>query len=106
MPRTRKPKPAPAPKPEPQAAVNGPHQGEVLTLAEAALYLRLPEENVITAALPQGLPGRVVAGQWRFLKTALQQWLSVGQPVEEMRKAALVAAAGAFKDDPDLIKIC
>jgi len=100
MPGTKKPKPASVPKPEPQpAALNGP-PGEVLMLAEAAAYLRLPEREVIAAASSQGLPGRLVAGEWRFLKTAIQQWLSVSQPTAEMRKAAQMAVVGAWKDDP------
>jgi hypothetical protein len=61
---------------------------------------------VISATTSQGLPGRLVNGEWRFLKAALQQWLSVSQPTDDMRKAALLASAGAFKDDPDLIRIC
>ena len=102
MARTTKPKPGPTPQPEqPPAAVNGP-ASEVLTLAEAAAYLRLPEKDVIAAVSSQGLPGRMVSGEWRFLKTAIQQWLSVSQPTWEMRKAAILAAAGSFKDDPDL----
>ena len=36
-------------------------------------------------------------------KTAIQQWLSVGQATEEMRKAAILAASGSFRDDPDRI---
>jgi excisionase family DNA binding protein len=104
MPRT-KAKPKPARQPEPQPAVaNGPPV-EVLTLAEAAAYLRLPEKAVIAAATAQGLPGRLVGGEWRFLKASLQQWLSISQPTDEMRKAAQMAAAGAFKDDPDLMQI-
>jgi excisionase family DNA binding protein len=103
MPRTtKKPKPNPVPQPAPQpAAVNGP-LGEVLTLAEAAAYLRLPENEVIAAASSQGLPGRLVGGEWRFLKTAIQQWLSVSQPTAEMRKAAILQLAGKWKDDPDV----
>jgi excisionase family DNA binding protein len=113
MPRTKaKPKPTPQPEPQPAAApapqpgpqpaaANGP-PAEVLTLAEAAAYLRLPEREVVAAATAQGLPGRLVGGEWRFLKTALQQWLSVSQPTDEMRKAALLAAAGSLRDDPEL----
>jgi excisionase family DNA binding protein len=102
MPRTKKTKPEPAPQPEPQPdAVNAP-PGEVLTLAEAATYLRLPEKDVIAAVSSQGLPGRLIGGQWRFLKTAIQQWLSVSQPTAEMRKAAMLAFAGSWKDDPYL----
>ncbi len=102
MPRTKKPKPAPRPQAEPQpAVVNGP-PGEVLTLAEAAAYLRLPEKDVIAAASTQGLPGRMIGGEWRFLKSAIHQWLSVSLPTDEMRKAAQLAAAGSLRDDPDL----
>jgi hypothetical protein len=84
--------------------MNGP-PGEILSLAEAAAYLRLPEKDVIAAATTQGLPGRMVAGEWRFFKTAIQQWLSVSQPTAEMRKAAQLALAGAWTDDPDIEQI-
>jgi excisionase family DNA binding protein len=77
----------------------------VLTLAEAAAYLRLPEKEVVAAATTQGLPARLVGGEWRFSRTALQQWLSASQPTTEMRKAAQLALAGAWKDDPDIEQI-
>jgi hypothetical protein len=60
---------------------------------------------VLAAVNSQGLPGRLVGGEWRFLKSAIQQWLSTGLPTQETRKAVLLAAAGSFKDDPDLIPI-
>jgi excisionase family DNA binding protein len=77
----------------------------VLTLAEAATYLRLSEKKVISAASTQGLPCRLVGGEWRFLKAALQQWLCASQPTAEMRKAAQLAVAGAWRDDPDIEQI-
>ena len=47
MPRKTKTKPAPVPQSEPESAVvNGP-PGEVLTLAEAAAYLRFSEAEVL-----------------------------------------------------------
>lgn len=49
----------------PPGLVNGP-SGEVLTLAEAAAYLRVPETEVVSLVHAQGLPGRRVAGEWRF----------------------------------------
>ena len=55
MPRTRK-QPKPTAKP---VALNGPTTGEVLTLAEAAAYLRLPEEEVVKLTQMQDLPGRL-----------------------------------------------
>ena len=94
MPRTKEP-----------ATANGATTGEVLTLAEAAAYLRLPEADVVSAIQAQGLPGRLVGGEWRLLKPAIQQWLSMGLPTAEMRKAALLANAGSFADDPDLTAI-
>ena len=101
MPRT-KPKPEPASQPiPPTPEVNGP-VGEVLTLAEAAAYLRLPEKDVIAATSSQGLPGRLICGEWRFLKVAIQQWLGVSQPPAEKLNAAMLAMAGAWKDDPYL----
>jgi excisionase family DNA binding protein len=100
MPRTKKQEPAPPQVPAP-ATVNGP-PGDVLTLSEAAAYLRLPEADVIGLVHSQGLPGRLIGDQWRFLKAAIQQWLSTGAPTPQTRKAAQLALAGAWKDDPDL----
>lgn len=34
---------------------------EVLTLAEAAAYLRVPEAEIVRLVGPQGLPGRLIA---------------------------------------------
>jgi len=103
MPRTKK-NPDPPAMASMSPVSNGP-AGEVFTLAEAALYLRVSEADVIELVHSQGLPGRLISGEWRFLKTALQQWLSTPMANTETRKAALIAAAGAFKDDPDLIPI-
>lgn len=90
------------PQPKPSAQANGPMAGEVMTLAEAAAYLRLAERDVIGATTTQGLPGRMIGGEWRFAKAAIQKWLSVSQPTAEMRKAAVLSLAGIFEDDPDL----
>src|SRR4051812_45818475 len=93
-----KPKPERKPEPAPAAPANG-QAGEVLSLAEAAAYLRLSEKDVMAAVTTQGLPARqMVSGEWRFFKGAIQQWLSVSQPTADMRKAALLAAAGSLKD--------
>lgn len=99
MPRTKKKQesqPAIAPP-----AANGP-ASEVLTLAEAAAYLRLSEQNVMTLVHSQGLPGRCIDGEWRFLKSAIQQWLSSGSSSLQANKEAWLAIVGAWKDDPYL----
>src|SRR5437867_3705060 len=40
---------------------------EVLTLAEAAAYLRVSEADVVRLAQQQDLPGRLIGTEWRFL---------------------------------------
>ena len=93
-------------KPEPTSltpapvAINGP-PSEVLSLTEAAAYLRLTEQEVVRLVREQELPGRPVVTQWRFLKAAIQAWLS--QP--GARPDFWEACAGLFKDDPDLQEI-
>lgn len=100
MPRTI-PKPRPVAQSAPQAPnVNGITE-EVLTLAEAAMYLRLSEEAVQVAVREQDLPGREVGGQWRFLKTGIQDWLRLGSKLRS-NKEAWLALAGAWKADPNL----
>src|SRR5277367_5054010 len=56
--RTRKPRPI-----------------EVLTLVEAAAYLRLTEADVLRMVDEQGLSARQLGKEWRFLKSAIQDWL-------------------------------
>jgi hypothetical protein len=46
------------------------------------------------------LPGRRLAQEWRFLKSAIQQWLSTAPP--RFSKEAQSAAIGSWKDDPYL----
>jgi excisionase family DNA binding protein len=103
MPRTKK-KEQQAETPPPSVTLNGPN-GEVFTLAEAAAYLRLSESYVISLVHSQGLPGRYILGEWRFLKSAIQQWLATGEPTWETRKAAILEMAGKYQDDPDLEQI-
>ena len=85
------------------AAANAAGSGDVLTLREAAAYLRVAEADVLRMAREQELPGRLIGTEWRFLKSALQCWL--GAPSAKSGNAALLAMAGAFKDDPYLDNI-
>jgi excisionase family DNA binding protein len=71
---------------------------EVLTLAEAAAFLRVAEAEVVRMVGPRGLPGRLIGSEWRFSKKALEQWLRT--PPEPSSKESLLALAGAWKDDP------
>jgi excisionase family DNA binding protein len=71
-----------------------------LTLAEAAAYLRVPNEEILRLVGPHGLPGRMVGTEWRFLKSALQEWLR--SPPAPSSQEALRSLIGAWKDDPYL----
>ncbi len=79
------------------------HGTDVLTLADAAAYLRVPEAEVLRMVREQGLAERRIGKEWRFLKSALQEWL--GTPPAKSGKQSLLALAGAWKDDPDLDEI-
>jgi len=76
---------------------------EVLTLAEAADYLRVSTDETLRLVSEQGLPGRRTSDDWRFLKNALQEWLK--QPERLGGPTALLALAGKFADDPFLDQI-
>jgi excisionase family DNA binding protein len=86
---------------KPAAVKNGvPASADVLTLAEAAAYLRVSETEIVRLVNEQKLPGRFVGTEWRFLKSALQGWLSV--PMPKPSKEAVLSAIGSMKDDPDM----
>ena len=85
--------------------MNGP-ANEVFTLAEAAAYLRVSEADLLDLVCSQSLPGRFTGHDWRFLKSAIEHWLSLGAPSPQARKEAQLALAGKYKDDPDLMRIC
>jgi excisionase family DNA binding protein len=95
VPRT-KPK-----SPPPGQNGGGEVTGDVLTLAEAAAYLRLPESEVLRLVREQDLPARQAGSEWRFLKGAIQRWLS--EPPRRYSKEAQQAVAGLLKDVPDLV---
>lgn len=81
-------------------------QEEVLNLSEAAAFLRLDERDVLNLVHEQGLPGRQVGEEWRFLKAALRGWLGTAVAPGPSRKEAQLALVGKYKDDPDLMRIC
>jgi excisionase family DNA binding protein len=71
----------------------------VLTLGEAAAYLRVAEADVVRMVGPRGLPGRLIGSEWRFSRAALEHWLRT--PAGPSSRESLVALTGAWKDDPD-----
>jgi excisionase family DNA binding protein len=51
---------------------------DVLTAGEAAGLLRLTEEQLLEAAEAGEVPGRRIAGDWRFRRETLLTWLAAG----------------------------
>jgi hypothetical protein len=71
------------PRPSNKAELNGkpvPSGDEILTLDEAAAFLRVSKDGLRTEAVDGKVPGRQVAGEWRFSRVALLNWLGQLEP--------------------------
>lgn len=73
---------------------------DVLTLEEAADYLRLPKETIARQAAQGHLPGRQIDDAWRFLKAAIDEWLR-----SHDGRTILLQQAGALATDESLSKL-
>ena len=47
----------------------------VLTIAEVAVYLKIPKATVYQLARQEILPAHKVGKQWRFMRDELDDWL-------------------------------
>lgn len=90
-----------AKRPAPANGVVAP-AAEVFTLSEAAAYLRVTEGDLMRLVHDQALPDRRFGTEWRFLKSAIQDWLKT-PPVRGGREAVL-SSIGSMKDDPYLME--
>ena len=57
-----------------------PAGGEVLTLAQLGELLKVDEDEAERLAESGELPGRKIAGEWRFARRAIIDWLAAGAP--------------------------
>ncbi|MBD1854700.1 MULTISPECIES: helix-turn-helix domain-containing protein [Leptolyngbya] len=73
---------------------------EVLTLEETAAYLRLSPEVVERQAIQGSLPGRNIENEWRFLKSAIDDWLRTPNS-----HTALLQQIGALAHDETLAEL-
>jgi excisionase family DNA binding protein len=70
---------------------------DVLTLEEAASYLRLPKEIIERQAAKGYIPGRRIEDTWRFLRAAIDDWLRTHDS-----RTILLQQAGALANDEAL----
>jgi excisionase family DNA binding protein len=73
---------------------------DVLTVEELADYLKLSPEMVLEQANQGKLPGRKIKDTWRFLKSAIDDWICA-----QDSRAVLLQQAGVFAEDPTLVEI-
>jgi excisionase family DNA binding protein len=52
-----------------------PPESEVLTIVEAASYLRIPKSTIYKLAQQGRLPCQKVGRHWRFHRDAIEGWL-------------------------------
>jgi excisionase family DNA binding protein len=70
---------------------------DILTLEETADYLRLPLEIVERQAARGAIPGRRIEDTWRFLRSAIDEWLR-----SQDSRTILLQQAGVLADDETL----
>jgi excisionase family DNA binding protein len=75
---------------------------EVMNLSEAARFLRLPARTVERLVNEQGLPGRKIGKDWRFLRAAIEGWLQPGK----VKGGSVLDQAGIYANDPDFDEFC
>lgn len=77
-----------------RATANG--APEVMDLAAAAKFLRLPTKTVVRLVKDQGLPGRKIGKDWRFLRAAIERWLEPAR----INGRSILDQSGALANDP------
>jgi excisionase family DNA binding protein len=59
-------------------AGNDPRLDDILTLADAATYLKASEDALLQLAKDGMIPAQKIGVEWRFLRKALNDWLRYG----------------------------
>lgn len=71
-------------------------QGEVLTIDELAVYLKIPKSTLYKLVREGKIPSLKVGRHWRFHKGAIEDWLR-NNPDQDAVKAANADQAGGPK---------
>jgi excisionase family DNA binding protein len=73
---------------------------DILTLEEAAAFLRVPAKGLQKDAADGHIPSKLVAGEFRFSKEQLRAWLGTPSERKQTDKEWLQSIFGLWKDDP------
>ena len=74
--------------------------GEVMTLAEVAVYLKLAEKTVLRMVHKGQIPCAKVASQWRFLRPMIDDWLTAKMQVVPKNDLARL-----IESSPDVVPL-
>ena len=74
--------------------------GEVMTLAEVAVYLKVAEKTVLRMVHKGQIPCAKVASQWRFLRSMIDDWLTA-----KMRVVPRNDLARLIESSPDVVPL-
>jgi len=74
--------------------------GEVMTLAEVAVYLKVAEKTVLRMVHKEQIPCAKVASQWRFLRSMIDDWLTA-----KMRVVPRNDLARLIESSPDVVPL-
>ena len=72
---------------------------EVLTPTDAARFLRIKKAKLVQLAEQGRIPARKIDNEWRFLRSALEDWLRGNLN----SRSIFLSQVGAFKDDKTLM---
>lgn len=64
----------------------GSEPGDVLTIGELSIYLKIPKPTLYKLAREGALPGTKVGKHWRFHRDAVVKWLQSRPEMEKRRK--------------------
>ena len=78
---------------------------DVLTLSEAAAFLKVSEAEVRAEAEAGRLIGRAVAGNWRFLREEVLKWVRTPPPgsLNGKQLSAIGSMADESADTPTIV---
>jgi PTS system nitrogen regulatory IIA component len=74
--------------------------GEIMTLSEVAVYLRLAEKTVLRMVHKGQIPCAKVASQWRFLRSMMDDWL-----IAKMRVVPQNDLARLIESSPEVVPL-